>query len=101
MAVVLLLLLGVMLLAFYLLKKLGPKLGLGFPGRTDNLAFMGQLALGPKKSVVLVRFLNRTLVLGVTDHSINYLTEAKMDNEETDNGFAATLDNAARSDPSS
>lgn len=101
MAVVLLLLLGVILLAYYMLKKFGPKMGLGLPGRTDKLAFMGQLSLGPKKSIVLVRFLNRTLVLGVTEQSINYLTEAKTDNEDADTGFAATFKKTARSDPPS
>jgi len=100
MALVLLLLLGVILLAYYLLKKFGPKIGLGFPGRTDKLTFMGHLPLGPKKSLVMVRFLNRILVLGVTEQSINYITEAKTDHEDADTDFATALEKTARSDPS-
>ncbi len=92
MAIALLLLLGVILLAYYLLKKFGPRLGIRAPGRSDKLAFLGHLPLGPKKNVVMVRFLNRVLLLGVTEHSINYLTEAKPDDPD----FAADFENALR-----
>ncbi len=69
-----LLLLGVLVLALYLLKRYGPKAGLGVFGRGD-MKLEGQLPLGPRRSVVVVRYLNKRLVLGVTETSINLLTE--------------------------
>ena len=68
-------LLGVIFAAFWLLKRYGPKIGLGPGGRGGMLRLMDHLAVGPKKSVVVVRFLNKDLVLGVTDHSITRLAE--------------------------
>jgi len=101
MALALILILGVILLAYYLLKKFGPKLGIGMPGRSDKLVFLGHLPLGPKKNVVMVRFLNRILLLGVTEHSINYLTETKTDDPDFASDFKAVLDKTAGNDPSS
>ena len=68
-------LLGVIFAAFWLLKRYGPKIGLGPGGRGGLLRLVDHLAVGPKKSVVVVRFLNKDLVLGVTDHSITRLAE--------------------------
>lgn len=68
-------LLGVIFAAFWLLRRYGPKIGLGPGGRGGMLRLMDHLAVGPKKSVVVVRFLNKDLVLGVTDHSITRLAE--------------------------
>ena len=68
-------LLGVIFAAFWLLKRYGPKIGLGPGGRGGMLRLVDHLAVGPKKSVVVVRFLNKDLVLGVTDHSITRLAE--------------------------
>lgn len=70
----LILLLSVLFLALYLLKRFGPRAGIGVFGRGD-LKLEGQLALGPRRSVVVVRYLNKRLVLGVTETSINLLTE--------------------------
>ncbi len=68
-------LLGVIFAAFWLLKRYGPKIGLGPGGRGGNLRLTDHLSVGPKKSVVVVRFLNKDLVLGVTEHSITRLAE--------------------------
>lgn len=68
-------LLGVIFAAFWLLKRYGPKIGLGPGGRGGSLRLMDHLPVGPKKSVVVVRFLNKDLVLGVTDHTITRLAE--------------------------
>ena len=93
MALALLLLLGVIFVAFYLLRRFGPRLGLPMARRHTGLVFEGQLPLGPRKSVVLVRFLNKVMVLGVTEQSINLLTEIDDDHDrETD--FAAALEKA-------
>jgi len=93
MALALLLLLGVMFVAFYLLKRFGPRLGLPMAKRNNLLILEGQLSLGPKRGVVLVRFLNKVMVLGVTEHSINLLTEID-DNHDRETDFAAALDKA-------
>ena len=80
MALALLLILLLIFAAYWLLRRFGPKLGLGPAGRGGMLRLMSHLSLGPRKSIIVVRFLNdakapRDLVLGVTDHSITLLTE--------------------------
>jgi len=92
MAIAMLLILGVILLAFWMLKRFGPRLGLGGRAAAHGLRFEGQLALGPKKSIMVVRFLNKLLVLGVTDQSINLLTEVDQSHETHE--FESTLDKA-------
>jgi flagellar protein FliO/FliZ len=93
MALAMLVILGVILLAFWMLKRYGPRLGLRGPNKPYNLRFEGQLALGPKKSVMVVRFLNKLLVLGVTEHSINLLTEVDQTHDDQED-FARALDKA-------
>jgi flagellar protein FliO/FliZ len=70
-------LLAVIYAAFWLLKRYGPKIGLGPGGRGGRLRLTDHLAVGPRKAVVVVRFLNKDLVLGVTEQSITLLTEAE------------------------
>ena len=82
-------LLGVIYAAFWLLKRYGPKIGLGPGGRGGMLRLVDHLAVGPKKSVVVVRFLNKDILLGVTDHAITRLAEAEHDAAKTD--FADAL----------
>ncbi len=60
----------------YLLKRFAPKAALAVDGK---LTILGQVGLGPKKSLVVVRFLNKMLVLGVTDTQINLITEMTTD----------------------
>ena len=69
-----LLLVGLLVLGLYLLKRLGPKAGLTSLSRGE-LKLEGQLPLGPKRSVAVVRFLNKRMVLGVTEAHITLLTE--------------------------
>lgn len=54
----------------------------------QQLAVIGSIFLGPKKQIVLVRVLNRLLVLGVTESSMTKLAE--LDHHELQ---AAVLDN--------
>lgn len=92
----LLLLLGLLLVAFWLLKRYGPKAGLGMFKR-GGLTLEGQLALGPRKSVVLVRFLNKVLVLGVTESQINLLTQVDEPHDPASRtDFSATLQDAGK-----
>ena len=94
MGLALLLILAIILLGFWMLRRFGPKIGLGPAGRGGLLRLMGQLALGPRKSVVVVRFLNKDLVLGVTDQTITLLTEVPSDHDSS-KAFADTLAQAA------
>ncbi len=89
MASALFIILGLILLGFYLLKRYGHKAGLGM-GSGNRLKIMEALSLGPKKSVIVVRFLNKDLVLGVTDSNINLLTENQVD-EQGDQDFSEIL----------
>ncbi len=91
------LILAVLAGGFYLLKRVGPRAGLGRLSQS-TLRLEGQLSIGPKKSVVVVRFLNKRLVLGVTDTTINLLT-TETDYEQDD--FKGELEEARkRGDPS-
>ncbi|MFP5222680.1 MAG: flagellar biosynthetic protein FliO [Acidobacteriota bacterium] len=94
MAVALLLILFVILLAYYLLKRFGPRLGLGGAAKAHGMRVESYLTLGPRKNIMVVRFLNKLLVLGVTDQSINLLTE--VDAHDGQENFQAVLENASR-----
>ncbi|MFP4324390.1 MAG: flagellar biosynthetic protein FliO [Desulfonatronovibrio sp.] len=89
MASALFILLGLLFLGFYLLKRYGHKAGFG-PGANNRLKLMGMLNIGPKKSIVVVRFLNKDLVLGVTDSQINLLTETQV-NDQNEQEFSRVL----------
>ncbi|MFW5489298.1 MAG: flagellar biosynthetic protein FliO [Desulfovibrio sp.] len=70
------LLLAVLFAGFYLMRRFGPKAGLnGFSQKNLNMRLEGHMALGPRRSIMVVRLMDRRLVLGVCDHSINLLTE--------------------------
>ncbi|MFU2210307.1 flagellar biosynthetic protein FliO [Solidesulfovibrio sp. C21] len=80
MGLALLLILAIIFAAYWVLRRFGPKFGLGPAGRGGMLRLMAHLSLGPRKSIIVVRFLNadsvaKDMVLGVTDHSITLLTE--------------------------
>lgn len=74
-------LLALILLGFYLLKKFGYKNPWLSKGNKE-LEVLSQLNLGPKKSLVMVRFLNKRLLLGVSETQINLLSEEKADREQ-------------------
>ena len=82
-------LLGVIYAAFWLLRRYGPKIGLGPGGRGGMVRLIDHVSVGPKKSVVVVRFLNKDILLGVTDHAITRLAETEHDAAKTD--FADAL----------
>ncbi|MBN2139997.1 MAG: flagellar biosynthetic protein FliO [Desulfovibrionaceae bacterium] len=78
MAMWLCVLVGVLLLGFYLLRRFGPRgLARGRGGETPVL--LGRLVLGNRQSVAVVRVLDRILVLGVTEGSVNLLAEDSSD----------------------
>lgn len=85
--------LGVIILVFWLFRRYGPSTGFGRLNRGD-LQLEQQLMLGPKKHIAVVRFLNKRLVIGVTDAQISLLTEMEADNEQQN--FSEKLDKARR-----
>ncbi len=100
MAGMLCLLVAVMLVGFWALRRFGRRAGLGLFG-SGELKIEGTMGLGPKKSIVVVRFLNKRLVLGVTDASINLLTELDTDDDDARKDFGKTLDQARAKDGAS
>ena len=58
--------------ALWYLKRRG---GLKMLGLAGDLVIENRLPLGPKKNLLVVRFLNKRLLLGVTDQQITLLTE--------------------------
>ncbi len=90
------LVLALLLIGFWLLRRYGPKGGFG---ASKWLKYEGSLAIGPRKSVVVVRFLNKVLVLGVTEHQINLLTETEAGHDDpADKDFAKVLDKSRTGD---
>lgn len=89
--------LALMFVVLYLLKRFGPKGGLSMGG-DKGMKILGQVSLGPKKNLVVVRFLNKILVLGVTDTQINLVTEMTTDESTS---FEDVLDTTTRGNTSS
>ncbi len=57
-------------LVLWLIKRRSPHFG----GGSAAMRIESRLALGPKKWVVITRYMDKRLVLGVTDQQINLLT---------------------------
>ncbi|MDL2271857.1 flagellar biosynthetic protein FliO [Desulfovibrio sp. OttesenSCG-928-I05] len=81
-------LIGILWLALWYLKRRGGIQKLGIMPR--DMSIESRLALGPKKYLVVVRFLNKRLLLGVSDQQITLLTELADDDSEPENTAAAT-----------
>ena len=74
---VLFLVLGALWAALWLLRRSGRFAGLPRAGSLprDGLYLEGNLSLGPRKGLMVVRFLNKRLLLGITEQHITLLTE--------------------------
>lgn len=94
---VLCLLLAFILVGFWVLRRFGGRMGIGVSGN-KQLQIEGTLGLGPKKTLVVVRFLNKRLVLGVSDANINLITEMEADDDGTRKDFEQSLDEARAKD---
>ena len=98
-AAALLLILGLIFLAMALMRRYG--LAERLQGRSSgSLRVEERVALGPRKQLVVVRFLNRLLVLGVTDAGINLIAEHKADHDPTPD-FQTALEREGSEDTSS
>jgi len=85
------LLLGVIFLAYWLLRRLGVS-GMGVQGGGGSPRLVGRLMLGQRQSVVVVRHRGRDFLLGVTEQSITPLAEDEADEgAETGSGQPASF----------
>ena len=96
--VILFLLLGVLWLAVWLARRFGKFNFLPRPGALPRgaLVMEAQLPLGPRKGLMVVRFLNKRLLLGVTDQRITLLSEEEAHHEPPENPFQQVMDKARR-----
>ena len=94
---ILFLLVAVLCLAVWLARRFGKFNFLPRPGALprDALVMEAQLPLGPRKGLMVVRFLNRRLLLGVTDQQITLLTEEQAQHEP-DADFQQIMEEARR-----
>jgi flagellar protein FliO/FliZ len=60
----------------------------------EALRLEARLPLGPRQGLVVVRFLNKRVLLGVTERQITLLSEADIHDEPSK--FSKTLEDAAR-----
>lgn len=98
---VLLLLMGLLWGLVWAARKFGKFNFMPRPGDfpRDSLRVEAQIPLGPRKGLVVVRFLNRRLLLGVTDQQITFLTEAEHDNGQDGMDFQGIMEEARRQKP--
>lgn len=95
---ILFLLVAVLWLAVWLARRFGKFNFLPRPGSLprDALVMEAQLPLGPRKGLMVVRFLNKRLLLGVTDQQITLLTEEQAKHEPENADFQQIMDEARR-----
>lgn len=95
---ILFLLLAGLWLGVWLIRRYGKFNFLPRPGALprDALVMEAQMPLGPRKGLMVVRFLNRRLLLGVTDQHITLLTEESAHHEPSKEDFQDIME-AARS----
>ncbi|MDR0466262.1 MAG: flagellar biosynthetic protein FliO [Deltaproteobacteria bacterium] len=60
----------------------------------ESLRIEAQIPLGPRRGLMVVRFLNKRLLLGLSDQHINLLSEAEYDEQSAD--FSKALEAAER-----
>lgn len=91
---VLCLLLGVLWVGVWFLRRYGRFNFIPRPGNLprDALLMEAQMPLGPRKGLMVVRFMNRRLLLGVTEQQIILLTEERADHETSRQDFQHLLE---------
>ena len=95
---ILFLLVAVLWLAVWLARRFGKFNFMPRPGALprDALVMEAQLPLGPRKGLMVVRFLNKRLLLGVTDQQITLLTEEQAKHEPENADFQQVMEEARR-----
>jgi flagellar protein FliO/FliZ len=61
----------------------------------DALRIEAQIPLGPRRGLMVVRFLNKRLLLGLSDQQIHLISEAEYDGQPSAN-FSKALEEAER-----
>lgn len=86
---ILCLLLALLWFAVWAIRKYGRFNFLPKPGSLpkNSLVMETQMPLGPKKGLMVVKFFNRRLLLGITEHQITLLTEEPAPNERPEKNF--------------
>lgn len=95
---ILCLLLAAFWFALWLLRRYGRFSFLPKPGSLPRgaLVMEAQMPLGPRKGLMVVRFLNTRLLLGVTEHRISLLKEEELHDAPRDDNFQGIMDQARR-----
>ena len=95
---ILFLLVALLWLAVWLARRFGKFNFMPRPGALprDALVMEAQLPLGPRKGLMVVRFLNKRLLLGVTDQQITLLTEEQAKHEPENADFQQVMEEARR-----
>ncbi len=95
---ILFLLVALLWLVVWLVRRFGKFNFLPRPGALPKgaLVMEAQLPLGPRKGLMVVRFLNRRLLLGVTDQHITLLTEEQAQHEPQNKDFQHVMEEVAR-----
>ncbi len=62
----------------------------------DALVMEAQMPLGPRKGLIVVRFLKRRLLLGVSDQQISLLTEEPVENGQQQTSFDTIMEQTRR-----
>ncbi len=93
-------LLGALWFGTWALRKYGKFNFLPRPGALPRgaLVMEAQLPLGPRKGLMVVRFLNKRLLLGVTEQQISLLTEEEASDGSQDSKFQDIMREASTSD---
>lgn len=92
------LLLALFVAALWLVRRFGNFRFMPRPGALprDALIMEAQLPLGPRKGLMVVRFLNRRLLLGVTEQRITLLREEQAEHEPDRADFSTIMEDAHR-----
>lgn len=100
---ILFLLLAALWFAVWCIRRYGKFNFLPRPGSLprDSLIMEAQMPLGPKKGLMVVRFMNKRLLLGVTEHQISLITEEKEENERPAQSFQGVMDEIGHADSDS
>jgi flagellar protein FliO/FliZ len=98
---ILFLILALLWAVVWLMRRYGRFNFLPRPGSLprDALVMEAQMPLGPRKGLMVVRFLNRRLLLGVTDRHISLLTEEKVCHEQSGADFGSIIKQAQTGGP--
>lgn len=96
-------LLAALWFAVWLIRRFGKFNFMPRPGALPKEAlFMeAQMPLGPKKGLMVVRFMHKRLLLGVTEQRISLLAEDSVQNERPENNFQGYMDHTSDFDADS